>query len=113
MNALIGITGGIGSGKSAMTQDLRARGYFVVCADETAREVVRPGEPGAKALLAEYGEGFSFRTARWTERSGQLTYSATRSAWSGSTACYIPSSSSACLSKRREETALFSWMRRC
>lgn len=58
MNALIGITGGIGSGKSAVTQDLRERGYFVVCADETAREVVRPGEPGAEALLAEYGEGF-------------------------------------------------------
>lgn len=58
MNALIGITGGIGSGKSAVTRDLRKRGYFVVCADETSREVVSPGEPGAKALLAEFGESF-------------------------------------------------------
>jgi dephospho-CoA kinase len=58
MMKLIGITGGIGSGKSAVTQDLRDRGYFVVCADETARDIVKPGEPGADALRAEYGESF-------------------------------------------------------
>jgi dephospho-CoA kinase len=58
MMKLIGITGGIGSGKSAVTQDLRDRGYFVVCADETARDIVKPGEPGADALRAEYGDGF-------------------------------------------------------
>jgi dephospho-CoA kinase len=58
MMKLIGITGGIGSGKSAITQDLRDRGYFVVCADETARDIVKPGEPGADALRAEYGDGF-------------------------------------------------------
>jgi dephospho-CoA kinase len=58
MMKLIGITGCIGSGKSAVTQDLRDRGYFVVCADETARDIVKPGEPGADALRAEYGESF-------------------------------------------------------
>jgi dephospho-CoA kinase len=41
-----------------VTQDLRDRGYFVVCADETARDIVKPGEPGADALRAEYGESF-------------------------------------------------------
>jgi dephospho-CoA kinase len=56
MNMMIGITGGIGSGKSAVTQDLRSRGEFVICADETAREVVLPDKPGAIALRAEYGD---------------------------------------------------------
>jgi dephospho-CoA kinase len=58
MKLLIGITGGIGSGKSAVTQDLRSRGEYVICADETAREVVLPGQSGNLALRAEYGDAY-------------------------------------------------------
>ncbi len=55
---LIGITGGIGSGKSAVTATLRQRGEHVICADEVSREVVQPGFPGAEAIRAEFGGEF-------------------------------------------------------
>ena len=55
---LIGITGGIGSGKSAVTAYLRQRGEHVICADEVAREVVQPGSRGAEALGVEFGNTY-------------------------------------------------------
>ena len=55
---LIGITGGIGSGKSAVTAYLRQRGEHVICADEAAREVVLPGSRGAAAIRAEFGDEY-------------------------------------------------------
>ncbi|MDR1495921.1 MAG: dephospho-CoA kinase [Clostridiales Family XIII bacterium] len=51
----IGVTGGIGAGKSAATDYLREKGYAVVDADEVAREAVRPGEPALDALVAAFG----------------------------------------------------------
>lgn len=53
----IAVTGGIGSGKSAVTSRLAARGAVVVDADALAREVVEPGTPGLAAVVAEFGEG--------------------------------------------------------
>ena len=58
MRLLIGITGGIGAGKSAVTEDLRSRGEVVVCADETAKAVAEPGQPGNMALREYYGDDF-------------------------------------------------------
>jgi dephospho-CoA kinase len=52
---IIGITGGIGAGKSVATRYLRERGYAVVDADEVAREAVRPGEPALAALVRAFG----------------------------------------------------------
>ncbi len=60
MKQMIGITGGIGAGKSAVTEDLRARGEIVICADETAKAVVEPGQPGSSALREFYGASFFF-----------------------------------------------------
>lgn len=54
----IGITGGIGSGKSSVTDYLRSKGETVICADEVARQVVQPGEEGAKAVKLVFGEMF-------------------------------------------------------
>ena len=53
---VIGLTGGIGSGKSAVSRMLAARGATVVDADLVAREVVAPGTPGLAAVVAEFGE---------------------------------------------------------
>ena len=53
----IGITGGIGSGKSEVTKYLREKGYAVIDADEVAREAAMPGEPAMLRLLDEIGEG--------------------------------------------------------
>jgi dephospho-CoA kinase len=55
---VIGITGGIGAGKSAVTDYLRRLGEYVICADEVAREVVQPGSEGANAIRAEFGEEY-------------------------------------------------------
>lgn len=53
----VGLTGGIGSGKSAVSRLLTARGAVVVDADAIAREVVEPGTPGLAAVVAEFGAG--------------------------------------------------------
>ena len=55
---IVGITGGIGSGKSEVTAYLRRLGYTVICADEVSRQIVMPGEPGHAAIESEYGERF-------------------------------------------------------
>ncbi|WP_138735726.1 dephospho-CoA kinase [Modestobacter excelsi] len=52
----IGLTGGIGSGKSTVASLLAQRGAVVVDADRIAREVVGPGTPGLAAVAAEFGE---------------------------------------------------------
>lgn len=51
----VGLTGGIGSGKSEVTRRLAALGAYVVDADVLAREVVEPGTPGLAAAAAEFG----------------------------------------------------------
>ncbi|MCL2111084.1 MAG: dephospho-CoA kinase [Clostridiales bacterium] len=53
----IGITGGIGAGKSAVTDFLRERGYAVIDADEVSREAAMPGEPSMLRLREELGDG--------------------------------------------------------
>lgn len=52
----VGLTGGIGSGKSAVSRLLAERGAVVLDADLVAREVVAPGTPGLAAVVAEFGE---------------------------------------------------------
>jgi dephospho-CoA kinase len=53
----IGLTGGIGSGKSTVAALLAEHGARVVDADRIAREVLEPGTPGLAAVVAEFGEG--------------------------------------------------------
>jgi dephospho-CoA kinase len=52
----IGLTGGIGSGKSTVARLLAERGAQVVDADVLAREVVAPGTAGLAAVVAAFGE---------------------------------------------------------
>lgn len=51
----VGLTGGIGSGKSEVSRRLREHGAVVIDADRIAREVVEPGTPGLAAVVAEFG----------------------------------------------------------
>lgn len=51
----VGLTGGIGSGKSAVSRLLVERGAVLVDADLVAREVVAPGTPGLAQVVAEFG----------------------------------------------------------
>jgi len=51
----VGLSGGIGSGKSTVARALAARGAVVVDADAIAREVVEPGKPGLAAVVERFG----------------------------------------------------------
>lgn len=53
---LIGLTGGIGSGKSTVAQLLVEQGWALVDADQIARDVVEPGQPALTELAAAFGE---------------------------------------------------------
>ena len=52
---LVGLTGGIASGKSVVSRQLVALGCRLVDADVLAREVVAPGEPAWRAIVEEFG----------------------------------------------------------
>ncbi len=52
---LIGLTGGIASGKSAVAARLAAHGAVLIDADELARRVVQPGEPAYDEVLRRFG----------------------------------------------------------
>ncbi len=52
---MIGLTGGIGSGKSTVARALAQRGWCVVDADGVAREVVEPGQPALGELAQAFG----------------------------------------------------------
>jgi dephospho-CoA kinase len=52
----VGLTGGIGSGKSEVSRRLVSLGAVLVDADAVAREVVEPGTPGLTAVVEEFGE---------------------------------------------------------
>ncbi len=51
----IGLTGGVGSGKSSVASVLRDLGALVIDADVLAREVVAPGTDGLAAIVAHFG----------------------------------------------------------
>ncbi|MFD5325884.1 dephospho-CoA kinase [Streptomyces sp. NPDC127092] len=53
----VGLTGGIGAGKSEVSRLLVSYGAVLIDADRIAREVVEPGTPGLAAVVAEFGEG--------------------------------------------------------
>ena len=55
MTLVVGITGGIGSGKSAVTRRLEQHGITVVDADVVARIVVEPGKPALTQIAEHFG----------------------------------------------------------
>jgi dephospho-CoA kinase len=53
----VGLTGGIGSGKSTVSALLAAHGAVVIDYDLLAREAVEPGSPGLEAIAERFGTG--------------------------------------------------------
>jgi dephospho-CoA kinase len=53
----VGLTGGIGSGKSEVSRRLAAHGAVIIDADVAAREVVVPGSPGLAQIAEAFGDG--------------------------------------------------------
>lgn len=53
----VGLTGGIGCGKSVVAAMLREQGFLVLDADTLAHQLVEPGEPAYDDVLQEFGKG--------------------------------------------------------
>lgn len=53
---VVGLTGGIGSGKSTIAARFKQLGVHAVDADDVAREVVEPGRPALAAIAAHFGD---------------------------------------------------------
>ena len=71
----VGLTGGIGSGKSAVSAALASFGAVVIDADAIAREVVEPGTPGLAEIVAEFGAGVLTPEGRLDRpRLGELVF---------------------------------------
>jgi dephospho-CoA kinase len=56
VNMLIGLTGGIASGKSLVAEELKRLGAYLIDADEIAREVVKTDLPAYNEIVKEFGE---------------------------------------------------------
>jgi len=68
---VIGLTGGIASGKSTVADILAGRGIPIIDADQVARDLVAPGQPALAEILALFGAGI-------LDASGRLDRSALR-----------------------------------
>ncbi|KAF1298671.1 dephospho-CoA kinase [Enterococcus sp. JM4C] len=55
MSFVLGITGGISTGKSSVVSIFEKHGYPIVDADKVARLVVEPGTPGLQAIVESFG----------------------------------------------------------
>lgn len=56
----VGLTGGMGSGKSTVARRFAELGAVIIDADQIARDVVEPGEPALAELAEAFGEGILF-----------------------------------------------------
>lgn len=54
---VVGLTGGIGTGKTAVSDRFQAKAITVADADIAARKVVEPGQPAFEEIRAHFGEG--------------------------------------------------------
>ena len=72
---LIGLTGGIASGKSTVARRLVEHGAVHIDADELARRVVEPGKPAFNAIVEEFGHGVVRRDGSLDrEKLGELVF---------------------------------------
>ncbi len=86
----VGLTGGIGSGKSSVARRLAAHGALVIDADAIAREVVEPGTPALAEIVAEFGDQVLTPEGRLDGPGWGRSFSLTRPNWLGSTRSCTP-----------------------
>ena len=71
---LIGLTGGVGSGKSTVSDMLKELGAEVIDADEATHAVYEPGSPGFDAVVREFGEAYLDAGRIDRKRLGELVF---------------------------------------
>ena len=71
---VIGLTGGVGSGKLTVAEMFRELGATVIDADEAAHAVYAPGTPGFDAVVREFGDDFVRDGAIDRRRLGTLVF---------------------------------------
>lgn len=71
---LIGLTGGVGSGKSTVAEVLRKLGATVIDADEAAHSVYEPGAPAFDAIVTEFGPEYVREGRIDRARLGELVF---------------------------------------
>jgi dephospho-CoA kinase len=71
---LVGLTGGVGSGKSTVAAMLHELGAAVVDADEASHAVYEPGTPGFAAVVREFGDEFVSDGRIDRKRLGELVF---------------------------------------
>lgn len=71
---LVGLTGGVGSGKSTVAAMLHELGAVVVDADEAAHAVYEPGTPGFAAVIREFGDEYVSEARIDRKRLGELVF---------------------------------------
>ena len=71
---LIGLTGGVGTGKSTVAEMLRELGATVIDADEAAHAAYAPGTAGFDAVVAEFGPDFVRNGAIDRQKLGALVF---------------------------------------
>lgn len=76
MGMILGLTGGIATGKSTVTGMLRERGIPVIDADQIAREVVEPGKPAYEAIVRHFGREILLNDAQIDRKKlGEVVFS--------------------------------------
>ena len=70
----VGLTGGIGSGKSEVARRLASRGAVLIDADVAARQVVVPGSPGLAQIVAAFGDVLQPDGSLDRERLGAIVF---------------------------------------
>lgn len=88
--SVIGLTGGIGSGKSTVARMFGALGVHWVDADDVARQVVEPGTQALRAIADHSAKPFFRVTANWTVLPCARKYLRIRNNDAGWKACCIP-----------------------
>jgi dephospho-CoA kinase len=68
MAIILGLTGGIASGKSTVSNMLEQKGYTVIDADLAARKVVETGQPAYLAIVEEFGKGILHEESETIDR---------------------------------------------
>ena len=71
---LVGLTGGVGSGKSTVAEMMRQLGAEVVDADEATHAVYEPGSPGFDAVVREFGDAYVDGGRIDRSRLGELVF---------------------------------------